>query len=165
MESDSRHLPKRKNIRLKHYDYSTDGYYFVTICSHGRKAVLEKTEKIIEAVLFDLPKRFPGVTIDYHVLMPSHIHIIFVLEGTKVPLWVVVRAFKALVTRRSGEKKFWQRGYYEHVIRNEIALFKIREYIQNNPLATRIEFERFYEGGLDESSPCTKIHRNRNRWA
>jgi putative transposase len=153
MKLDSSNLPKRKNIRLKHYDYSSDGYYFVTICSHGRQAVFEKNDKIIEAGLSDLPRRFPGVTIDYYVLMPSHIHIIFVLQGTKVPLWEVVRAFKALVTRRSGEKKVWQRGYYEHAIRNEEALFKIRQYIQNNPLAARIEFERFYESGLDESSP------------
>jgi REP element-mobilizing transposase RayT len=157
MKSDSSHLPRRKNIRLKHYDYSADGYYFVTICTLCGRAVLEKTNKIIEAVLADLPVRFPGVTIDYHVLMPSHVHIIFVLEGAKAPLWEVVRAFKALVTRKSRERKMWQRSYYEHVIRNEKALFKIREYIQNNPLAEKIKFERFYESGLDESSPYKPI--------
>jgi REP element-mobilizing transposase RayT len=152
MKSDSRHLPKRKNTRLKHYDYSADGYYFVTICSHGRKAVIEKNGKIIEDVLSDLPKRFPGVTIDYFVSMPSHLHMILVLEGAKVRLWEVVRAFKALVTRRNRINNYWQRGYYEHVIRDERALFKIRQYIQNNPLAEKIKFERFYESGLDESS-------------
>jgi REP element-mobilizing transposase RayT len=153
MKSDSSHLPKRKSIRLKHYDYSADGYYFVTICSQGGRAVLEKNDKIIEAVLADLPVRFPGVTIDYHVLMPSHVHVIFVLEGAKVPLCEVVRALKALVTRKSGIKEVWQRGYYEHVIRNEGALLRIRRYIQNNPLAEKIEFDKFYQSGLDESSP------------
>jgi len=49
--------------------------------------------------------------------------------------------------------KFWQRNYYEHVIRNEAALLKIREYIKNNPLAERIRFEDFYESGSDESDP------------
>ena len=154
MKSDSRHLPERKSIRLKHYDYSADGYYFVTICSHRGREVLEKIDKIIEGVLADLPVRFPGVSIDCHMLMPSHVHIIFVLAGPKVPLWEVVRAFKALVARKSQERKIWQRGYYEHVIRNEKALYKIREYIQNNPLAEKIKFERFYESELGESSPC-----------
>jgi putative transposase len=153
MVQNSHHLPRRKNIRLKHFDYSADGYYFVTICTYAGKPLISSTEGIIQSVLFDLPERFPGVTIDYFVLMPSHLHMILVLEEAKVPLWAVVRAFKALVTRKSRERKVWQRGYYEHVIRNETALFKIREYVQNNPLAARIEFERFYESGLDESSP------------
>jgi hypothetical protein len=52
--------------------------------------------------------------------------------------------------------KFWQRNYYEHVIRNEYALLKIREYIQNNPLAENIKFEEFYKDGSDESDPYRK---------
>jgi putative transposase len=144
MKPDSFHLPKRKNIRLKHYDYSTDGYYFVTICAHRRKPIIDKNDKIIKDVLCDLSQRFTGISIDYYVLMPSHLHIIFVLEEAKVPLWEMVRTFKALVSRKIGVKNFWQRGYYEHVIRNEKALFRIREYIQNNPLAEKIEFEQFY---------------------
>ena len=64
----------------------------------------------------------------------------------------VVRAFKALVTRETGVK-FWQRNYYEHVIRNERVLLKIREYIENNPEAKSLKFEEFYESGPDESDP------------
>jgi REP element-mobilizing transposase RayT len=144
MKSDSHDLPKRRNIRLKHYDYSSDGYYFVTICAHGRKRLILGNEKTIENILLELPRRFPGVSIDYYVLMPSHIHVIFVLHEAKFPLSEVVRTFKALVTKRLGIKNFWQRGYYEHVIKNERALLKIREYIQNNLLAEKIEFEQFY---------------------
>lgn len=153
MKSESYHLPKRKSIRLKHYDYSTDGYYFVTICAHGRETTISKNNKIVEDILCNLSKRFTGISIDYYVLMPSHLHIIFVLQGAKIPLWEVVRTFKALVSRKTGNKNFWQRGYYEHVIRNEKALLKIREYVENNPLAEKIKFEQFYEGGLDKSSP------------
>jgi REP element-mobilizing transposase RayT len=57
----------------------------------------------------------------------------------------MIRTFKALVKRESGEKEFWQRNYYEHVIRNEKALNKIREYIQNNPMVERIRVEEFYK--------------------
>jgi REP element-mobilizing transposase RayT len=144
MKSELNHLPKRKSIRLKHYDYSTDGYYFVTICAHQSRRVIDRYGDAIKYVLYDLPNRFAGVSIDYHVLMPSHMHIIFIFQKAKVPLWEVVRAFKAVVSRRIGQKNFWQRGYYEHVIRSEKALLKIRAYILNNPLAERIKFEQFY---------------------
>ena len=144
MKSDPPHLPQRKNIRLKHYDYSTEGYYFVTICAHQRKPIIQKNKKILESALCELPERFGGVSIDYYLLTLSHIHVILVLHEAKVPLWEVVRTFKALVSRRVGVKNFWQRGYYEHVIRSEKALLKIREYIQNNALAEKIQFEKFY---------------------
>ncbi|PIU62804.1 MAG: hypothetical protein COS84_10165 [Armatimonadetes bacterium CG07_land_8_20_14_0_80_40_9] len=58
-----------------------------------------------------------------------------------------MRTYKALVTKETGVKNFWQRNYYEHVIRSENALLKIREYIQNNPDALKIGFEEFYEDG------------------
>jgi REP element-mobilizing transposase RayT len=143
-KSNSHHLPQRKDIRLKHYDYSKDGYYFVTICTHQGKRSIDQDKNIIETILFDLPKRFPGVTVDYYVLMPSHLHVIFVLQSAEVPLSEVIRTFKALVTKTTGKKPYWQRGYYEHVIRNERYLLKIREYIQNNPLAEKIKFDQFY---------------------
>jgi putative transposase len=144
VKSDSHHFPKRRNVRLKHYDYSADGHYFVTICAHQRKPMIDKYKEIVESVLRELPGRFSGLRIDYHVLMASHVHVIFVLQGVEVPLWQVVRTFKALVSKRIGVRNFWQRGYYEHVVRNEKALLRIREYIQNNPVAEKIEFERFY---------------------
>ena len=77
---------------------------------------------------------------------------IFVFYDIKKDLSEIVRTFKALVNRNT-RMKFWQRNYYEHVIRNEDALLKIREYIQNNPLAERIKFEEFYQDGSDESDP------------
>ncbi len=144
MKSDSQHLPKRRNVRLKHYDYSADGHYFVTICAHQGKPMIDKHKGIVEIVLRELPERLAGVSIDYYVVMPSHVHVIFVLQEAKVPLCEVVRTFKSLVTKRTAVETFWQRGYYEHVIRNERALLKIREYIQSNPLAEKIKFKQFY---------------------
>ena len=153
-------LPKRKEIRLKSYDYSSDGYYFVTICTHRWKPNIRRYREAVKRILLSLPERFSGLKIDWYVLMPTHLHVIFVFDGMKEGLPEVVRIFKALVTRNAGVK-FWQRNYYEHVIRNENALFKIREYIENNPLAERIRFEEFYESGSDKSDPYWKGYENR----
>ena len=87
--------------------------------------------------------------------MPDHLHMIFVFSEIKKDLPEIVRTFKALVTRNI-KIKFWQRNYYEHVIRNEDALLKIREYIQNNPLIEKIRFEEFYKDGSDKSDPYRK---------
>jgi putative transposase len=140
-------LPKRKEIRLKDYDYSSNGYYFVTICTNNKQPFIKKHRKEIERTLLSLPVKFPGLTLDYYCLMSTHLHIILILDKVKVTLSQIVRAFKALITKITREKSLWQRNYYEHVIRTEQALSKIREYIQNNPLAERIKFEQFYETG------------------
>ncbi|MBI4379519.1 MAG: transposase [Nitrospinae bacterium] len=138
-------LPRRKNIRFKNYDYSSNGFYFITICTYNKKFPIPEHRKEIENTLLNLPTRFSGVSVDYYNIMPTHIHVILIFKGVKVSLAQVVRTFKALVSKATGEKDFWQRNYYEHVIRTEESLFKIREYIQNNPLIERIRFEQFYE--------------------
>ena len=135
-------LPKRKETRLKNYDYKSDGYYFVTICTHKSEPNIRKYKSEVERILLSLPERFSGLKIDFYVLMSTHLHVIFIFNGMKKGLPEVIRIFKALVTKNTGVK-FWQRNYYEHVIRNEAALFKIREYIENNPLAERIRFDQF----------------------
>ena len=145
-------LRRRKEIRLKSYDYKSDGYYFVTICSHRGRPNIRQYREVVERILLSLPERFSGLKIDWYVLMSTHLHVIFAFDGMKDGLAEVVRTFKALVTRNT-RVKFWQRNYYEHVIRNETALYKIREYIENNPLAERIRFEQFYESGSDKSDP------------
>ena len=148
-------IPKRKEIRLKSYDYKSNGYYFITICTYRGKSYIKKCKETVEKILLSLPERFSGLKIDWYILMSTHLHMIFVFKETKKDLPEIVRTFKALVTRNT-RLKFWQRNYYEHVIRNEKALNKIREYIQNNPLAEKIKFENFYKDGSDESDPYKK---------
>jgi len=148
-------IPKRKEIRLKGYDYRSNGYYFITICTYRGKPYVKKHKEIIEKTLLSLPERFSGLKIDWYILRPTHLHMIFVFDETKKDLPEIIRTFKALVTRNT-RIKFWQRNYYEHVIRNENALLKIREYIQNNPLVEKIRFEEFYKDGSDESDPYRK---------
>ena len=94
--------------------------------------------------LNDLIDKTPGLSLDYFVIMPNHVHIIFILKQCLLPLGEVVRRFKAKVSHKF--KMFiWQPNYYEHVIRNEKALNRIREYVVNNPQAEEIDFEQFYK--------------------
>ena len=142
-----------KDIRLKHYDYSSDGYYFVTICTDYLRPYLVNHTKSVVAQFIEQTfnsKYIHGTKLDWHIIMPTHIHLILVLEDCKLKLGEIIRRFKARTSTAMGFK-IWQPNYYEHVIRNESALNKIREYIENNPKAREIEFEKFYKQGPDKS--------------
>ncbi len=132
-----------KDIRLKQYDYKTDGYYFVTAVCHERSNFLEGKESLVELELKDLIAKTPGSLLDYFVVMPNHVHVIFILHNSKMYLGELVRRFKAKISHKLGQK-LWQPNYYEHVIRNEKALEKNREYIVNNPQELLLKFEQFY---------------------
>lgn len=95
-----------------------------------------------EAVLdewFALPGRFSHVDLDAFVLMPNHLHGLVLLRAEGPSLSAVIAAFKNLATRSAREKcratigSLWQRGFYDHIVRNERDLERIREYIETNP--------------------------------
>jgi putative transposase len=114
---------------------------------------------IVKRCWIELPDHCPNIQLDKFVVMPNHVHgIIRILDvddcrvvrsndptvnhhssisPKRGSLPVVIRTFKAAVTtlsRRDGRNSFgWQRGYYEHVIRDDTSLAKIREYIVTNP--------------------------------
>ena len=116
-----------KSIRLKHYDYSQNGYYFVTICTNFNRPYLTDLKEQISGCIQNLGL-IEGIKIDYYVIMPTHIHMIIILFECKMTLGEIVRRFKASSSRITGIK-LWQPNYYEHVIRNEKAFDNIREYI------------------------------------
>ena len=83
-------FPKRKPTRLKGYDYSENGAYFITICTHNRKCLfsnivgaihelpeykLTKYGEHVERIIEMIPDRF-NVSIPKYVIMPNHIHLI-----------------------------------------------------------------------------------------
>lgn len=138
----------RKHIRLKHFDYDSDGAYFITMCTHNRLPLLDdnKYKLIIEDELRGLIRRFSGVQIDYCVLMPNHVHLILFLIDASESLPRIIQAFKSLTTlkiKRSGYEgnRFWQPNYYEHVIRNEKALDRIRQYVIDNPMVEEFNWK------------------------
>lgn len=86
-------LPDRQTTRLKWFDYSQAGLYFVTICtSKGHHAFggvedgkmsLNAAGRIAQAEWLKLSERFLGVQLDEYVIMPNHLHgIIIIPKGT-----------------------------------------------------------------------------------
>jgi len=132
-----------KEIRLKKYNYKTDGYYFVTAVCNLRQPFFENKEKQVEKELKDLEQKTLSLKLDYFVIMPNHIHIIFILQNSTLALGEIVRRFKAKVSHSFGQN-VWQPNYYEHVVRNEKALEKIRQYMINNPRELLLKFDQFY---------------------
>ena len=79
----------RKSIRLKNYDYSQKGAYFVTICVNNMvclfgeivedKMVLNDAGKMVDDFMNTLHNKFHHITIDEYVIMPNHVHGIILL--------------------------------------------------------------------------------------
>jgi REP element-mobilizing transposase RayT len=84
------HKHHRRSIRLKGYDYTQAGAYFVTICTWQRECLLGdvingemQLSRYGETVQFNwniLPKRYPNVELDAFIVMPNHVHGIILLE-------------------------------------------------------------------------------------
>lgn len=85
---------KRKRNRLKEYNYSNAGYYFVTICVNDRydyfgkienaKCVLNEFGKVAKQILESIPVLYPYVELDYYFIMPDHIHLIIIIDPSNV---------------------------------------------------------------------------------
>jgi REP element-mobilizing transposase RayT len=83
----------RTSLRLPHYDYSTPGAYFVTICVDQRRCVLGAVSGglmnlsdaggIAERAWTALADRFPSLALDTYVIMPNHLHGIIHLAGAR----------------------------------------------------------------------------------
>jgi len=81
----------RKRLRLKNYDYSTHGYYFVTLCTENRDClfgdivnkimVLNPAGNMIQSVWEGLSNLYPSVKVDSLIIMANHIHAVLVIEN------------------------------------------------------------------------------------
>ena len=157
-------LPKRKPTRLKGYDYSAPGAYFITICVKGRKQLLSKIivgddayivpknslseiGLICDKYINNIDNKYENVIVDKYVIMPNHIHLIIFLYGTMRAssptknIETIIRSFKTMVTKEIGYS-VWQRSYHDHIIRDEKDYQKIWEYIETNPI--KWELDCFY---------------------
>ena len=93
--SSGTHFPHRRSNRLKGYDYTANGAYFVTICTDHRRHLFGSIEhatlvpsaagSIAEERWFALPEHHPGVTLDEFVVMPDHIHGIIIIDRPAPP--------------------------------------------------------------------------------
>lgn len=177
---------RRRTIRVRDYDYTQAGAYFITICTKDRECLLGKvvngmvqlneTGRLVESIWLQTAMARPGIELDAYVIMPNHFHAIFLIhespgvagathrvaptknhssaaEKPRRPagpmagsVGAVIAQFKSLVTKRIYATRqhlggsVWQRNYYEHVIRDEESLNRIREYIATN--AKRWDLDR-----------------------
>jgi REP element-mobilizing transposase RayT len=152
--------PERKNIRLPDYDYSQNGAYFITICTHNRKKLFGDvgadsiSARTVAEVFEEVISTYANVSCPKHVVMPDHFHALIVIERADMEsaptLSEIVQAFKRYSTVRISdlvrkglvqpyEKKVWQRSYYDHVIRNQQDYNEIWEYIDTNPLRWKMK--------------------------
>ncbi|HZU11349.1 MAG TPA: transposase [Chloroflexota bacterium] len=163
--------PSRRSTRLRGYDYSQPGAYFVTLCIEQRlpllgsivegEAHLSPAGAMVADVWGGLGDHYPGVSVDAYIVMPNHLHGILVLfdpVASRQPnqhglsLSTVIQRFKTYTAHLYGPGvrtvgwppypgRLWQHRFHEHVIRNERDLEAIRTYIANNPLQWQLDRE------------------------
>jgi len=89
MDKNTRQIYRYKSVRLKNFDYSQSGSYFVTIYTRNREPlfgeikegemILNDVGKIIKKCVSDIPVHYPLVELDKFVIMPNHVHMIIVI--------------------------------------------------------------------------------------
>jgi REP element-mobilizing transposase RayT len=185
----------RRSIRLKGYDYTQAGVYFVTIVTQNRACLfgdivagevrLNAFGQAVAETWLWLATQYGYVELDECVVMPNHLHGIIIITETdngcptdgggvgggsrtaptviastapmvkRKPLGRLIGAFKTVSTKRINEYRgtpgvvVWQRNYYEHIIRDERSLNRIREYIAANPLRWHLDRENVHAAGPD----------------
>jgi REP element-mobilizing transposase RayT len=152
----------RRSVRLKGYDYSEPGAYFVTIVTFQRACILgevvdgemrlNQLGQIVAQTWDWLSKQFAYVEVDHYIVMPNHFHgVLQIIEieddcrggsrpaPTKIKtLGQLIGAFKTVSAKKINQLRntpgsnVWQRNYYEHIIRNELELNDITRYIETN---------------------------------
>jgi REP element-mobilizing transposase RayT len=127
---------------------------------HGNEVVLSPLGEIVKTCWIESPQHFPNVKIEPYIVMPNHIHGIVTIHskspdakrqdktaqtteafGRPTPgsIPTIIRSFKAAASKCARESglvnggSIWQKGYFEHVVRNTREYVEIRNYILLNP--------------------------------
>ncbi|MCY3620165.1 MAG: transposase [Gammaproteobacteria bacterium] len=148
-------LPQRKSLRLADFDYAEPRSYFITVVVRDRRCVFGRVVnenvlpnpagKMLAREWRGLAGRF-GVENEPFVVMPNHLHGLVSIRETVDPpaLGRIIGAFKSITAReyRTGASAgrwptmpngLWQRGYFDHVVRDEADEARIIDYINANP--------------------------------
>ena len=145
-------METRKNNRLKEYDYSQNGYYFITVCtakkskilcdiSVGANCVRPKTAfseigRLVDDNISILNAAYDTVRVDTYVIMPNHVHLLLVIQSGRTQfaptISRIMKQFKGKITKQLGFS-IWQKSFYDHIIRDEKDYLRIWEYIETNP--------------------------------
>ena len=141
----------RKDLRLKSWNYSSSATYHVvfcvkdrlpllgSVCCDGQRSFVKLTDigNSVSEQIDALKTDSPHCTVISSVIMPNHVHLMLALNPGDQSLGKIIGRLKAKVTKEVQQVKpglsLWQRGYYDHVIRDETDYQATLEYIANNP--------------------------------
>ena len=126
------------------------------------KMLFNATGRLVDECWNDIPAHFPHVELDEFAVMPNHVHgILSIIEtvgaknvsplpsqqrpGTSKTIGSIICGFKIGPTKwiraNTDIRDVWQRNYYEHIIRDDASLNRIRQYIMQNPPRWAEDFE------------------------
>jgi len=155
--------------RLKGWDYSSSGWYFITICTQNREHYfgevidneMHYTElgHVAAASWLAMERVFSILIPDVWVIMPNHVHLLFAISSQnpefqqskfkkmiKNSVASIVNHFKGRVTKYANKNEIpfeWQANYYDNIIRDADSFKTVQNYIINNPLNWNTD--RFYD--------------------
>ena len=165
--------PKRKQNRLRGYNYGRPGYYFITVCANARAEFFWEVSSMrsvgadiirpfspnlsqygcfVEEAIQNIPRCYADAVVDKYVVMPNHVHMILsltcrsgrMISAPTKAIPAIVGQMKRIVSKKAGFP-IWQKGYHDHIIRNEADYRRIWEYIDTNPAKWREDC--YYEEG------------------
>ena len=174
MNTDNNHKFKHKyrttSARLKYYDYSSNGGYFITICTKycahyfgnidDGRILLSEIGIQAEKCWQEIPSHFPFVVQDSYIIMPNHIHGIIIIDKTVETQDVACnnKETQNIASLRHGNQKFNKFGPQSGNLGSIIRGFKIgvkKWTIQNN-----IQFDwqsRFYDHVIRNMNELNRI--------
>lgn len=158
-------LPKRKRNRLKNYNYSSCGAYFITICTFERRnyfwdnlvgatsgrpsdVALSQYGKIVDEAIIGISSIYPALSIEKYVIMPNHVHLLLRIRADEFGRPMVAPTISRIVNQLKGYvakrtiKNLWQKSFHDHVIRNYEDYEEHKKYIHENP--ARWYFDELY---------------------
>jgi putative transposase len=158
---------RRKNLRLRGYDYSRPGVYFITICTtkhrslfgdvRGGQIICNDAGNAVAEIWANLPQRFPIVALDSFVVMPNHVHgvVVFNNPGIKQNLGAASSAPTTLVAL----------GRVVRAFKSETAI-RVNAILKTSghPVWQRNYFEHIVRSGRDLDEIRQYIHDNPTRW-
>jgi REP element-mobilizing transposase RayT len=159
-------LPVRKRLRLRAYDYSRPGAYFVTIVTRNRRPILGAVTRngirltdagrIVHETWLLVPERFRGVYVDAFVVMPDHVHAVIIRLQNDTPAasisqivgWTKQRATRAIAALASPcRRPVWHTSFHDRIIHDQAALTRARNYVIANPARAWYDLRRASRSG------------------
>jgi putative transposase len=118
--------------------YKQNPIFFITACTHNRRKLLARDVVHNSFKTFSSHASEHGVTVGRYVLMPDHIHLFTAFAVDSISLSEWMKALKGTLSKvlktATFAPPYWEKGYFDHVIRSRESYEAKWEYVRNNPL-------------------------------